>query len=142
MAAHVSAARKRIDGWPKKGRNRRYCCVHQCHNEEGLDKDVTFYSFSGKANAQERRQRWIQAVRRARRKITRTQQQTITSCSNWAWMLQAMMPQMMCFRMMPQINTCFTVCPHINACSSKHNHYTSALLKLLGMKTTEGRKCQ
>ncbi|XP_070383549.1 uncharacterized protein [Dermacentor albipictus] len=48
----------------KKRRGRRYCCVFDCHNQEGVDSSVTFYSFPTRSYETERRQRWIQAVRR------------------------------------------------------------------------------
>lgn len=49
----------------KKLRSRRYCCVCKCHNQEGFDSSVSFYTFPSRPYKKERRQRWIQAVRRA-----------------------------------------------------------------------------
>ncbi|KAH6929180.1 hypothetical protein HPB50_023979 [Hyalomma asiaticum] len=62
MAAAVDCR----EGRPKKRRNRRYCCVYKCHTEEGYDPNIIFYSFPSKPYEKERRQRWIQAVRRER----------------------------------------------------------------------------
>ncbi|XP_049528949.1 uncharacterized protein LOC119461743 [Dermacentor silvarum] len=44
---------------------RRYCCVYKCHNYVGMREDISFYVFPSKPYEQERRRRWIQAVRRA-----------------------------------------------------------------------------
>lgn len=44
-----------------KRRNRRYCCVVNCHEQEGRNPDVKMYRFP---SAKERRERWIQAVKR------------------------------------------------------------------------------
>ncbi|XP_049523981.1 uncharacterized protein LOC119453702 [Dermacentor silvarum] len=48
----------------KKRRNRRYCCVVNCHEREGLDNNVQFYRFPSRSYEGERRERWIRAVQR------------------------------------------------------------------------------
>ncbi|XP_075530614.1 uncharacterized protein LOC142563841 isoform X2 [Dermacentor variabilis] len=65
MATNIDDALVRSVGERrKKRRGRRYCCVFDCHNQEGFDKSVTFYTFPSRSYETERRQRWIQAVRR------------------------------------------------------------------------------
>ncbi|XP_049270846.1 uncharacterized protein LOC119390631 isoform X7 [Rhipicephalus sanguineus] len=66
MAANVNRAVVGDDKRKKKKlRGRRYCCVYKCHNQEGFDSIVSFYTFPSRPDEKERRQRWIQAVRRA-----------------------------------------------------------------------------
>ncbi|XP_049275827.1 uncharacterized protein LOC119372547 isoform X2 [Rhipicephalus sanguineus] len=66
MAANVNRAAVGDDKTKKKKlRGRRYCCVYKCHNQEGFDSSVSFYTFPSRPYEKERRQRWIQAVRRA-----------------------------------------------------------------------------
>ncbi|XP_075526053.1 uncharacterized protein LOC142557807 [Dermacentor variabilis] len=48
----------------KKRRNRRYCCVVNCHEREGLNNNVQFYRFPSRSYEGERRERWIRAVQR------------------------------------------------------------------------------
>lgn len=66
MAANVSGSATSSDVPRKKARNRRYCCVYECHNQEGFDENIVFYTFPSKPYEVERRQRWVQAVRRTR----------------------------------------------------------------------------
>lgn len=46
---------------PSKRRNRRYCCVVNCHEQEGLNPDVKLDRFPSN---KDRRERWAQAVKR------------------------------------------------------------------------------
>ncbi|XP_049523643.1 THAP domain-containing protein 11-like [Dermacentor silvarum] len=48
----------------KKRRNRRYCCVVNCHEREGLNNNVQFYRFPSRSYEVERRERWIRAAQR------------------------------------------------------------------------------
>ncbi|CAN8008815.1 unnamed protein product [Ixodes pacificus] len=49
---------------PKKRKTHRYCCVVDCHNNEGTP-NVRLYRFPSQPWDKERRQRWIAAVGRA-----------------------------------------------------------------------------
>lgn len=47
----------------RKASKRRYCCVKDCHNREGLP-GIQFYRFPGRPWEEQRRKKWILAVRR------------------------------------------------------------------------------
>ncbi|CAN7951223.1 unnamed protein product [Ixodes pacificus] len=47
-----------------KRRHRRYCCVVNCHEQEGLNPGVHFYRFPSKPHEVEQRERWIRAAQR------------------------------------------------------------------------------
>ncbi|KAM7307850.1 uncharacterized protein ISCGN_011486 [Ixodes scapularis] len=47
-----------------KRRHRRYCCVVNCHEQEGLNPGVSFYRFPSKPHEVEQRERWIRAAQR------------------------------------------------------------------------------
>ena len=49
----------------QRGR-RRYCCVVNCHDDEGKDPNVRFYWFPGKPYEVERQNRRVRAVRRVK----------------------------------------------------------------------------
>ncbi|XP_077558070.1 peroxynitrite isomerase THAP4-like [Haemaphysalis longicornis] len=47
----------------RKASKRRYCCVKDCHNREGLP-GIRLYRFHGRPWEEQRRKKWILAVRR------------------------------------------------------------------------------
>ncbi|XP_075554738.1 uncharacterized protein LOC142587540 isoform X1 [Dermacentor variabilis] len=44
--------------------HRRYCCVVDCHEQEGRNPNIRFYRFPSRPHEAKRRARWISAVRR------------------------------------------------------------------------------